>query len=44
MTYLAHFLGTNLMGILSGHSAAELARMNLALRTGEIAKARKISR
>lgn len=31
MTYLAQALGTNLMGVVSGHSAAELARMNQTL-------------
>ncbi len=40
MTYLAQALGTNLMGVVSGRSAAELARMNQTLRLGEAAKAR----
>lgn len=44
MTYLAQALGTNLMGVVSGHSAAELARMNQALRLRETAKIRKNGR
>lgn len=44
MTYLANFLGTNLMGVVSGHSAAELARMNLALRNSQAVKARNTGR
>lgn len=44
MTYLAQALGTNLMGVVSGHSAAELARMNQALRLRETAKIRKTGR
>ncbi|MEM9635254.1 MAG: hypothetical protein AAGA50_28270 [Pseudomonadota bacterium] len=38
MTYLAQALRTNLMGVVSGHSAAELAKMNFALRMREAAK------
>jgi len=44
MTYLAQALGTNLMGVVSGHSAAELARMNQALRLSQAAKIRKTGR
>lgn len=44
MTYLAQALGTNLMGVVSGHTTAELARMNQALRLRETAKARKTGR
>jgi len=44
MTYLAQALGTNLMGVVSGHSAAELARMNQALRLRETEKSRKSGR
>ncbi|GAA0776434.1 hypothetical protein [Roseibium denhamense] len=40
MTYLAHALGTNLMGVVSGRSAAELARMNHSLRLSAANKAR----
>jgi hypothetical protein len=38
MTYLAQALGTNLMGLVHGNSAAHLARMEEALRLREIAK------
>lgn len=38
MTYLAQALRTNLMGVVSGHTAAELARMNQALRLRETTK------
>lgn len=44
MTYLAQVLGTTLMGVVSGHSAAELARMNQTLRNSEAAKVRKSGR
>ncbi|WP_428522664.1 hypothetical protein [Roseibium sp.] len=44
MTYLAQALGTNLMGVVSGHSAAELARMNSTLRMSAAAKSRKVGR
>ncbi|GAB2184491.1 hypothetical protein [Roseibium sp. LAB1] len=40
MTYLAQALGTNLMGVVSGRTAAELARLNQALRQREIQKAK----
>jgi hypothetical protein len=39
MTYLAQALGINLMGVVSGHTAAELARMNQVLRQREVQKA-----
>ncbi|WP_256370147.1 hypothetical protein [Labrenzia sp. PHM005] len=44
MTYLAQALGTNLMGVVSVRSAAELARMNYNLRLSEAEKARKTGR
>ncbi len=44
MTYLAQALGINLMGVVHGHTAAELARMNQALRLREIAKTQKTVR
>jgi len=44
MTYLAQALGINLMGVVSGHSAAELARMNQALRQRETSQRRKAGR
>jgi|GEM_PF-2565342 len=44
MTYLAQALGINLMGVVHGNTAAELARMNQALRLREIAKTQKFVR
>ncbi len=44
MTYLAQALRTNLMGVVSGHSAAELAKMNQALRLREVAQDPKATR
>jgi hypothetical protein len=44
MTYLAQALGTNLMGVVSIRSAAELARMNSTLRMSEASKVRKTGR
>jgi len=44
MTYLAQALRTNLMGVVSGHSAAELARMNQALRQREASKSVRVVR
>lgn len=44
MTYLAQALGTNLMGVVSGRSAAELARMNQAVQLTSAAKNRKAGR
>lgn len=44
MTYLAQALRTNLMGVVSGHSAAELARMNQALRLRETSQDPKAAR
>ncbi len=44
MTYLAQALGTNLMGVVSVRSAAELARMNQKLRLSEAAKTHKTGR
>ncbi|WP_286189709.1 hypothetical protein [Labrenzia sp. R5_0] len=41
MTYLAQALGTNLMSVVSGHTTAELARMNQALRQREAQKSKK---
>ncbi len=38
MTYLAQALGTNLMGLVHGNSAAHLARMEVALRLRESAR------
>ncbi len=35
MTYLAQALGTNLMGVVSTRTAAELAKMNQILRLRE---------
>ena len=44
MTYLAQALRTNLMGVVSGHSAAELAKMNTVLRLREAAKEPRATR
>lgn len=44
MTYLAQALGTNLMGVVSGRSAAELAHMDQVLRKSETEKALKTGR
>lgn len=41
MTYLAQALGTNLMGVVSSHSATQLARMDQTLRQRENAKTAK---
>ena len=40
MTYLAQAVGTNLMGVVSGHTTEELARMNQALRQREAQKSK----
>ncbi len=39
MTYLAQALRTNLMAVVSGRTAAELALMNKSLRDSELTKA-----
>lgn len=41
MTYLAQMLGTTLMGVVHGHTAPELARMDHALRMSAAQKAAK---
>ncbi|MBS8260879.1 hypothetical protein DYI23_11660 [Roseibium polysiphoniae] len=41
MTYLTQILGTTLMGVVSGHSAAQLGQMNQTLRAGQARKGRK---
>lgn len=38
MTFLNQILGTALMGVVSGHSAAELAHMDKTLRQSESRK------
>lgn len=44
MTFLNQILGTALMGVVSGHSAAELARMNHTLRVSEARKNLEVGR
>jgi hypothetical protein len=44
MTYLAQALGINLMGVVSGRSAAELARWNQILRLRESMQGQKTGR
>ncbi len=44
MTYLAQALGTNLMGVVSARTAAELARMNQSLKQREAVKVIKTVR
>ncbi|GAB4525853.1 MAG: hypothetical protein Tsb0019_27930 [Roseibium sp.] len=44
MTYLAQALGINLMGVVSGRSAAELARWNQILRLRESMRGQKTGR
>ncbi len=41
MTYLAQILGTTLMGVVSGHSPAQLGQMNRTLHQAQVRKGRK---
>jgi len=44
MVLLNQILGTALMGVVSGHSAADLARMNQTLRVSETRKSLQTGR
>ncbi|WP_269439429.1 hypothetical protein [Roseibium limicola] len=41
MNYLSQILGNSLLGIINGHSAAQISQMTSTLRTAQIRKGRR---